>query len=960
MSETSINRRQHTETFSRETTEIHEFDLKPFKGYVLEVEDVHFHHDSAVLMPDYGDAPDPTRISAISILAAAYDQAKAHPDQLLLDAGHTDTSGADDYNLKLSRQRADSVMAALMGNRAGWVAVAKAKHKVEDYQQIVKWAAWTYGWDCDPGPVDNVEGTQTKGGIKAFKHNYNTTFSASIAENSAVDDATWGAFFDVFMDSLKSSMKVNDTEMAAARAALKFMDPKRVGCGENFPIEEPRKQNYRSKINRRVELLFFDPDQVPHMDCHPGAACTPLLCEVYNPKMYRYTHIEPAPVVPTDWDYDLTNVKSPDHIAPGKESIKIEYDIFNKVGAITSAKLEILRKKDGKVLKTFALTAAQFTDGHHDDFLWDGTIDTAAPDFPDGFVTIEHSAYTAKVTISGPKGNKSGTTDIQVELKEFKVELAPKTVLTKDQDKEVYDLVGTIPAASLVKLKLKSNIFTIDGPTDEMTDQTGFKFYSEMWDLGPRVPLHATVTVIDSKGNAVACGKAMGRARVLWDFTDPKQSLDTYLATALAPPPATNKSAGAKPFIDKALAYDVTATRPKKGDNCHTDRAGKRGSSSAAPLIFQAADDGATNFPFTVKAGGTRFWGAFSDFQKSGADEGRSGTLFRPSRMAGDNYSATAYLDLTASLDTADDTPTGALKQVKIGDFEIWRQVTLAEHFKKGAQTTGTMPTIAEYYADAFVEMKDDRGGVKDLSQADYDAMFTPAFAAAGGKALVKKYGPAPGSQWDAPVPATPAPARTPTPWIATFVTFSQFKAAVSAGESKTGAALTALLTSNGCATTADYAEQVQLVCKSAGDEMVRAKSTKDGITVLQFLGVSNLEGLRTGGQLNGRAVSQTDAAKRANGGFLLTQTDAGTEQTPPHEIGHLLFLPHAPRMKSDGTTVITDSNEGITPNFHDGGNRNCIMSYARPRPGFCGLCLLRLRGWKGDEFDQNGPKKTK
>ncbi len=958
MSDTPITRRQHTETFSRPTTEIHEFDLKPFNGYILEVEDVHFHHDSAVLLPDYGDAPDPTRITAITILAAAYDQAKRNPAQLLLDAGHTDTTGAPSYNLGLSVQRADSVLHALLGNRSGWVSVAKAKHKVEDYQQIVKWAAWTYGWDCDPGGIDNVEGPKTKAAVKSFQQNYNTTFSASIAEDGTVGDQTWGAFFDVFMDTLKSSMKVDDTEMAAARAALKFLDPQRVGCGENFPIEQPRKLHYRSKINRRVELLFFDPDQVPHLDCHPGATCTPVLCEVYNPKMYRYTHITPSPVAPADWDYDLTNVKSPDHIAPGKETIKIEYDIFNKVGAITSGKLEILRKKDNKVLKTFPLTPAQYTDGHHDDFDWDGSVDKTA-EFPDGFVTLEHSAYTAKVTVSGSKGDKTGATDIQVELKEFKVELAPKAVLTKDLDQAVYDLVGAIPATDLVKLTLQSNIFTVEAEPSEMNTQAAFTLYSTMWGGGPRVPFYATVTVIDSKGNAVVCGMAMGRAKVLWDFTDPKQSLDTYLSTPLAPPPNTNKSAGAKPYIDKALAYDATATRPKDGDNCHIDRGGKRVSSSGPP-IFHGADGGTQNFTFTVNKGKTRFWGCFADFQKSGDDEGRAGAIFRPSGMAGDNYSVTAYLDLTASLDTAGDSPSGAFKQVKVGDFEIWRRINLVEHFKKGPQTTGTMPTFAEYYTDAYIEAKDDRTGVQDMAQADYDTAFTAAFAAASGAALVKKYALTAGSQWDAPVPtgATPPPARSPTVWIATFLPYTQFKSAVSAGEHKTGSALTHLLKQNKLSTNKQYANALQNLCISIAEEMCRSKATKEGITVLQFVGTSNLEG-QSDFPLYGLAISHTAEADRAKAGFLLCQTINDAAQTPAHEIGHLLFLPHSPRLDAKDGHLI-DSDGGITPDFHDGANMNCVMSYARPRPGFCALCLLRLRGWKGDEFDKNGPKKTK
>ena len=570
------------------------------------------------------------------------------------------------------------------------------------------------------------------------------------------------------------------------------------------------------------------------------------------------------------------------------------------------------------------------------------------------------------MTVSGGPGDKTGTTDIKVELKDFKVELAPKAVLKNAQDQGVYDQVGTIPAASLVKLKLTSNVYTLDGGTDEMTDQSGFTKYQTLWGGGPRVPLYATATVISSKGNGVVCGVAMGRAKVLWDFTDPKQSLTTYLARALSPPPATNSSVGAKPFIDKALAYDMAAARPKNGDNCHIDRDGKRGSSSGPP-IFHGADGGTQNFPFTVNKGTTRFWGCFADFQKSGADEGRAGAIFRPARQAGDNYSVTAYLDLTFSLDTADNTPTGALRQVKVGDFEIWRRVNLVEQFKKGPQTTGTMPTFAEYYADAFIEVVDDRGSVKDMAKADYDPLFTTAFAAAGGNALVRKYGLAPGSQWDAPVMGGVlqrlssflgmAPTRSPSVWIATFLPYDLFKNAVSAGENKTGAGLQTFLVSSKCGDTTAYANQVQTLCMNISEQMGRTKAAKEGITVIQFGGTSNLEAL-SDFPLNGMAISQTIEASRPNAAFLLCQTDAQAAQTPAHEIGHLMFLPHSPRLKSDGTLI--NSGGGITPDFHDGANLNCLMSYARPRPGFCGLCLLRLRGWKGDEFDKNGPKTAK
>jgi len=191
------------------------------------------------------------------------------------------------------------------------------------------------------------------------------------------------------------------------------------------------------------------------------------------------------------------------------------------------------------------------------------------------------------------------------------------------------------------------------------------------------------------------------------------------------------------------------------------------------------------------------------------------------------------------------------------------------------------------------------------------------------------------------------------------FLPHTQFKTAVSAGEGKTGSALTSLLTSNGVETSAKYADKVQNLCIAIAQEMGRRVSTKEGITVIQFNGTSNLES-QASFPLNGLAVSKTTTAQRNMSAFLLCQTNAQAAQTPAHEIGHLTFLPHSPRIDAANPPAVISTGGGITKDFHDKENRNCLMSYARPRPGFCGLCLLRLRGWKGDEFDENGPKTTK
>src|SRR6266545_895595 len=104
MSSTDITRRDHTKTFEKITTEEHVFRLQPFTGFVLEVEDEHFHHDSAVLLPNYPaqqqTAPQQSAEPSLglSVLAECLLHAKKNPTQKVLLVGHADTSGPDQYN----------------------------------------------------------------------------------------------------------------------------------------------------------------------------------------------------------------------------------------------------------------------------------------------------------------------------------------------------------------------------------------------------------------------------------------------------------------------------------------------------------------------------------------------------------------------------------------------------------------------------------------------------------------------------------------------------------------------------------------------------------------------------------------------------------------------------------------------------------------------------------------------
>lgn len=294
-----ITRRDKDKRWNRPTGQQHVFQIRGRIVYWLELEDVLFHHNSAVMMPDRLDGTDDQdQITGLDVIATGLTHARDNADQKLLVTGHTDTSGGEAYNVSLSEMRGDNALAVLVGERDTWASVAQGKHKVEDYQQILTWIASTKGWPCDPGGVDNNHGTNTTNAIIAFKDQYkNAPFGEDIGSSGTVDLATWKAFFTMYMERLKEILQTDDAGLGQLHGNLKWLNDaqRRVGCGEFHPVEQPGRDGFRSQANRRVELVFFDPGEEPRMDCHGGGTCQPDLCELYDGTTYDFHYITPTP-----------------------------------------------------------------------------------------------------------------------------------------------------------------------------------------------------------------------------------------------------------------------------------------------------------------------------------------------------------------------------------------------------------------------------------------------------------------------------------------------------------------------------------------------------------------------------------------------------------------------------------------------------------------------------------------
>lgn len=289
-----------------EEVELAAGELPGPKVLFIELADVHFRTNSAVVLPE-GERPsqDPGQhesLSSINAFALLLRLNEERPGKKLFVAGHTDASGTESFNQPLSQERAECALALLTGDRARFQGLCQARHTVADYKQILAWVARAFAevaFDCDPGTIDDTAATAV-GPVKRFQAAYNERREAmgisqpALVVDGSVGKQTWGAFFDCYEVALRQELGEEPAGVAALREALVFVDDQRkaLGFSEHFPIEELGVEHFRSQANRRVELLTFDPGEEPDL---VHAQDDPETSELFLPGHYQR---QPLPIRP--------------------------------------------------------------------------------------------------------------------------------------------------------------------------------------------------------------------------------------------------------------------------------------------------------------------------------------------------------------------------------------------------------------------------------------------------------------------------------------------------------------------------------------------------------------------------------------------------------------------------------------------------------------------------------------
>ena len=297
------------------TGESHDIVVRRNRVEMMEFADSLFRFNSAVLLPNEAYPPaDGVPHPGLDVVAACLHYANEHKSKSMLLAGHTDTVGGDEANVRLSAIRAQAVHGILTGNRDEFATAcwgphlsdeqryphggdgSKARVLWNDYSDVLNWLANSFGWPCRcgfPGGPPWIYDATLK-----FKKAYNASAIGSPASRSlsggVFDKLAWGAVYDCYEVKLAEILAIDLAGLAALRAGIRFVDssPPYVSCGEFKPIDQLGRDHYRSQKNRRAEALFFDPGEAPHPPCFDGV-CVPTACDVYDPRWYKRKPLPP-------------------------------------------------------------------------------------------------------------------------------------------------------------------------------------------------------------------------------------------------------------------------------------------------------------------------------------------------------------------------------------------------------------------------------------------------------------------------------------------------------------------------------------------------------------------------------------------------------------------------------------------------------------------------------------------
>ncbi len=126
-----------------------------------------------------------------------------------------------------------------------------------------------------------------------------------------------------------------------------------------------------------------------------------------------------------------------------------------------------------------------------------------------------------------------------------------------------------------------------------------------------------------------------------------------------------------------------------------------------------------------------RRWAASTDAWTKGKYANKTGTLFQPSRMAGDAWRVTVYVAHEKNghldIDVPDPPPLKATAKKSTGVFLTYREVHIARYLTKTPKVArANLATVRAYYEEARIKMTGP-ASFESMTKTDYDSHIKAA-----------------------------------------------------------------------------------------------------------------------------------------------------------------------------------------------------------------------------------------
>jgi hypothetical protein len=626
----------------------------------------------------------------------------------------------------------------------------------------------------------------------------------------------------------------------------------------------------------------------------------------------------------------LVNVEAPAFV-PGRETIAVRYAIDGPVAAVAAVKMVVRStppRGEAIMVEELALPGPYAATGAVE---WDGH----AAALPGGLITLKGSPYAICFELTTVSGGRSQSGSGSIRLEVHAIQIVADTAFGLDDalwckhavDQLIADLAKDgMPGDCAGRLVIDSPLFKIDDR--EMVDDSSARAYQAALGDGPTVPLLARVTLRSKSGGGRRSPAALEGTRILWDFELASSAdLDRALRSRQVTP-------AARSFIGRAAAYEEKATQPN-GVTAHVQVGGWRVRSADR---FAAGTQWSKAGYWTLASPAARDWAAFTACGEDARFEADSAVIFLPGRMAGDVHRVRAVVDVDESLDVREATaPGGAPAGHRSNTIQIenWRRVPIAGNWIVGAETAPVdLTALAAEYQKAAMRIEPAPGvGLEEIGatwRREYQAVVSEI--AKGGEAFLSR-----------------ALEVEPGGYAVRFREPLEFWERSNADAPLFGGLWRRIKAFFGAIDEDGYKKKCDSYWYPVLRLVARRLAVSDrGLTALKF-GTEGPHNQNPDSSFTAGLAPAIPGLTERSKALFFQFTASKDTPTLLHEIGHLLFLAHAPGHFEPGKQP-----DGFRPEAHDR-EQVCVMSYHPDKRDLCGACLLKLAGWNLTRIDNHG-----